>query len=105
MTRVGMMYHNALGGVPRDPAEAAAWWSKAAVAGDADGQAMLGAAHLMGAGAVRDPERALWLLLQAKAGGSELALRFIDAARGALTEARAKEIENAVLGRDPELAS
>src|SRR5262249_56522502 len=62
MTRLGMIYHNALG-VDRDPAIAATWWAKAAARGDADGQAMLGAAHLLGAGVPRDGVAALaWLL-------------------------------------------
>jgi TPR repeat protein len=53
MTRLGMIHHDALG-VDRDPKTAAAWWTKAAARGDADGQAMLGAAHLLGAGVARD---------------------------------------------------
>ena len=61
MTRLGMIYHNALG-VERDPAEAAQWWQRAAARGDADGQAMLGAACIFGAGVARDPLAALaWL--------------------------------------------
>ena len=49
MTRMGVLYHDALG-VPRDPTEAARWWQRGAAAGDADGQAMLGAAHVLGSG-------------------------------------------------------
>ena len=58
MTRLGMIYHNAVA-VDRDPAAAAAWWGKAAARGDADGQAMLGAAHVLGAGVARDRVAAL----------------------------------------------
>ena len=58
MTRVGMIYHNALG-VGRDPNVAARWLTKAAARGDAGGQAMLGAAHILGAGVAyaRAPQR------------------------------------------------
>src|SRR5690606_18385178 len=49
MTRLGNLYHDALG-VERDAALAAGWWRKAAARGDADAQVMLGAAHLTGAG-------------------------------------------------------
>jgi TPR repeat protein len=92
MTRLGMIYHNALG-VERDPAQAVHWWSRAAALGDADGQAMLGAAHQLGAGAPRDPAKALSLLLAARKGGSSLADRFIEAARNALPAEQAAEIE------------
>ncbi len=40
MTRLGMIYHNALG-VPRDPSQAVYWWRNASAAGDPDGEAML----------------------------------------------------------------
>jgi len=57
MTRLGMLYHNALG-VDRNPAKAVYWWSKGAAGDDADAQAMLGAACHMGAGlAARWPNR------------------------------------------------
>ena len=95
MTRLGMIYHNALG-VERDPALAASWWIKAAELGDFDGKAMLGAAHVMGAGVSRDAEKALTLLLIARKGGSELADRFIDAARNSLSAAQVAAIERAV---------
>ena len=84
MTRLGMIYHNALE-VDRDPAMAAAWWAKAAARGDADGQAMLGAAHLLGAGAPRDGVAALAWLLRARTGGSPLAESFLKAAHRALS--------------------
>ena len=62
MTRLGLLYNSALG-VERDTAAAAEWWSKAARLRDADGQAMLGAAHHLGAGVARDPVAALaWLI-------------------------------------------
>ena len=83
MTRLGMLYHHAMG-VERDVAEAARWWSRAAALGDADGQAMLGAAHHLGAGVPKDGVSALTLLLRAEAGGSALARPFIPAARAAL---------------------
>ncbi|MDT2021424.1 tetratricopeptide repeat protein [Methylocella sp. CPCC 101449] len=92
MTRLGMIYHNALG-VERDPEEAAAWWRKAAAAGDADGQAMLGAAHHLGAGVPRDPVQALALLLRAKANGSALADPFLPAARQFLNSTEIAEAE------------
>ena len=83
MTRLGMIHHNALG-VDRDPAAAARWWAKAAARGDADAQAMLGAALHMGAGVPRDPFAGFVWLLRAQAGGSELAYPFLRAAEAAL---------------------
>ena len=83
MTRLGMFYHNALG-VPRDATEAISWWRRGADAGDADGQAMLGAAclswqwHRAGSG------RGAGLAHRARAGGSALAAPFIDAVRASL---------------------
>ena len=53
MTRLGLLFHNALG-VERDPAQAVMWWRRGAERGDADGQAMLGAAYHLGSGVVRD---------------------------------------------------
>ena len=61
------------------------WWGKAAALGDADGQAMLGAAHHMGAGVARDAVAALAWLLRAQHGGSKLAAPFLPAARAACT--------------------
>ncbi len=85
MTRLGMIYHNALG-VPRDPSQAVHWWRKASVEGDPDGEAMLGAALHLGMGVERDPLAAYEHLLRAEAGGSALAAPFIEAARNALNE-------------------
>jgi TPR repeat protein len=85
MTRLGMIYHNALG-VERDPALAAYWWRRGAERGDADGQAMLGAAYYLGAAVERDPCRALAWLSRAEAGGSKFAARFLAATRSILTE-------------------
>ena len=65
MTRLGLLYHNALG-VERDPVAAAIWWERAAYRDDADAQAMLGAAHHLGAGRPRDPVAALAWLKRAK---------------------------------------
>ncbi len=73
MTRLGMIFHNALG-AERDPAQAAAWWEKAAALGDADGQAMLGAAYHLGAGVARDPGKAL-VAAADRAGGWQRARR------------------------------
>jgi small GTP-binding protein len=72
MTRLGMIFHNALG-VDRDPVHAALWWQRGAERGDADGQAMLGAAYHLGAVVPRDPVEAFAWLLRARAGGSALA--------------------------------
>jgi TPR repeat protein len=80
MTRLGMLYHNALG-VERDAALAARWWRMAAERGDADGQAMLGAAYYLGQGVASDRIEALAWLLRADMGGSALAARFLEAAR------------------------
>lgn len=94
MTRLGMIYHDALG-VERDAAEAAFWWKRGADAGDPDSQAMLGAAHLLGQGVARDGVTALVFLIKADRGGSQLALRFLKPARDALSDderARAEEL-------------
>ena len=83
MTRLGMIFHNALG-VERNAGQAAAWWERGAALGDADGQAMLGAAYQLGAGVKKDPIAAMTWLLRARAGGSALATQFFGAARAAL---------------------
>jgi uncharacterized protein len=54
---------------------------------------MLGAAHLLGAGAPRDGVVALAWLLRASAGGSPLAAPFLNNARGALTSGEIAEAE------------
>jgi hypothetical protein len=83
MTRLGMIFHNALG-VARDPNEAVRWWRAAADAGDADGEAMLGAALYLGQGAPCDPVQALVRLERAAAAGSALARPFLAPARAAM---------------------
>jgi TPR repeat protein len=88
MTRLGMIYHDALG-VERDAALAAHWWRLGAEAGDADAQAMLGAAMLLGQGVAQDAASALDLLLTAERHGSLLATPFLKAARAAVTPAEA----------------
>lgn len=80
MTRLGMIFHDALG-VERDPALAADWWRRGMAAGDPDSEAMLGAATLLGQGVAADAEQALVLLLAAEGKGSRLAAPFIKAAR------------------------
>ena len=101
MTRLGMIYHNALA-VDRDPAAAAAWWGKAAARGDADGQAMLGAAHVLGAGVARDRVAALAWLLRARAGGSALAEPFLKTVRDALSADDIAEAERRAAAPLPE---
>lgn len=88
MTRLGMMYHDALG-VERDAALAAHWWQLGAKAGDADAQAMLGAAMLLGQGVTKDAAHALDLLLDAERNGSLLAAPFLKAARDGVAPAEA----------------
>lgn len=90
MTRLGNLYHDALG-VPRDPEAAISWWQKAAALGDADAQAMLGAARLTGSGIERDPAEALAWLLRARDGGSKLAANFIPATHEALSPQEREE--------------
>ena len=91
MTRLGLIYHNALG-VDRDAVQAARWWDKAAALGDPDAQAMLGAAYQLGAGVPRDGVAALMWLLRARAGASPLADSFIQPTFASLSAA---EIERA----------
>jgi hypothetical protein len=87
-----MMYHNALG-LERDPQQAALWWLRGATRGDADGQAMLGAAYHLGAGLARDPVAAMAWLLRARAGGSALAGQFFNAVRTGLSAEDAAKAE------------
>jgi hypothetical protein len=79
-----MIFHNALG-VAREPGTAVDWWRRGAERGDADGQAMLGAAFHLGSGVKRDPVEAFVWLLRARKGGSPLAGQFFQAVRSALT--------------------
>jgi TPR repeat protein len=100
MTRLGMIYHNAIG-VERDAAEAARWWDMAAARGDVDAQAMLGAAYQLGAGVPRDAVAALMWLLRAQAGGSALAESFLQPTYAVMSEAeieRARTLANRPLG-------
>jgi TPR repeat protein len=92
MTRLGMLYHNALG-VERDQSKAAMWWRRGAERGDADGQAMLGAALHLGAGLPRDPLEACAWLLRAEQGRSPLAGQFLSAARESLDRPALAEAE------------
>jgi TPR repeat protein len=92
MTRLGMIYHNALG-VERDAGLAVAWWRRGAERGDADGQAMLGAAYHLGAAVARDPLQAFVWLLRARAGGSALSGQFFMAVRAALTPEQIAQAE------------
>jgi hypothetical protein len=92
MTRVGLLYNNALG-VERDVAAAAKWWRMAALLGDADGQAMLGAAHHLGAGVARDPIAALAWLTRARAARSKFADRFYAGLRDACSAEQRREAE------------
>jgi TPR repeat protein len=88
-----MIYHNALG-VARDPGRAAYWWQRAASKGEPDAQAMLGAAHHIGAGVGHEPILALAWLIRAMRGGSELAAPFVQAVRAALTPEQIAEAEH-----------
>jgi len=99
-----MIYHNALG-VERDAAEAASWWRRAAERGDADGQAMLGAALHLGAGVPREPLVALTWLLRAQRGGSALAAPFLQPARALLSPAEMAEAERRAAAPLPEVAA
>ena len=90
MTRLGMMYHNALG-VERDAIAAVFWWRKAATRDDADGQAMLGAAYHLGAGVPHDGIEACAWLTRSRKGGSPLATQFFEAARATLSELQLAE--------------
>ncbi|HVK91486.1 MAG TPA: sel1 repeat family protein, partial [Mycoplana sp.] len=92
MTRLGMLYHNALG-VERDPGKAVDWWRRGAEKGDADAQAMLGAACHMGNGTARDGVAALAWLIRATNGGSTLAQPFMDPVRDSLSPAEIEEAE------------
>ena len=92
MTRLGLLYHNALG-VERDAAEAARWWRKAAALDDADAQAMLGAAHHIGAGVSKDPVVALAWLTRARLARSKFADRFYNAVRDSCTPEQRREAE------------
>jgi hypothetical protein len=92
MTRIGLLYNNALGG-ERDAALAVQWWRKAAHLGDADGQAMLGAAYHLGTGVPRDRVTALAWLLRARVGRSAFADRFYGGVREGCSAAEIIEAE------------
>ncbi len=92
MTRLGMIYHNALG-TGRDPAEAARWWRCAAELGDGDGQAILGAAYHLGAGVESDAVQSMAWLLRAQRNGSPLVQPFLGAVRARLSESEFAEAE------------
>jgi TPR repeat protein len=88
---VGMAYAASL--AARDD-EAARWYHRAAVRGDADAQTLLASAYLEGRGVVRDPKLAYaWYLIAAEAGhphaaqARDLAARWLSPAERA--EARA----------------
>ena len=104
MTRVGMIYHNALG-VDRDPNVAAHWRGRGAAHGDAAGQAMLGAAHILGRGATQDRVTALAWLLRARRGGSALAEPFLNNARAGLLAEQIAEAERRAAAALPEPSS
>ncbi|MBL8675544.1 MAG: SEL1-like repeat protein, partial [Rhodospirillales bacterium] len=72
--------HNAHG-VERDPAAAAGWFAKAARLGDAEAQAMLGAAYHLGLGVERDAVQAWRWLTRAQRQGNEIAAGFVVRAR------------------------
>jgi hypothetical protein len=61
--------------------------------GDADAQAMLGAAYHLGTGVPVDPLAALTWLLRGKAGGSTLAAPFLGPVRAALSPVEIAEAE------------
>ena len=92
LTRLGLLYHNALG-VERDANAAAQWWRKAALLDDADGQAMLGAAHHLGAGVERDRVAALAWLTRTRAARSQFADRFYVAVRESCSPQERREAE------------
>jgi TPR repeat protein len=98
-----MLYHNALG-VPRDAGEAVRWWRRAAARGDADGQAMLGAACYLGAGVPADAVEAYAWLLRAQARGSALANRYMAAAHAALNAEQIAEAQRRAAAPLPEIA-
>jgi hypothetical protein len=96
-----MIFHNALG-VERDAAQAVTWWRRGAERGDADGQAMLGAAFHLGSGVPHAPVEALVWLLRARAGGSALSRQFFDAVRAALSSAQVADAEQRAAAPLPE---
>jgi TPR repeat protein len=98
-----MIFHNALG-VERDPNEAAQWWQQGALRGDADGQAMLGAACHLGSGMPVDRVLAFAWLLRARAGGSGLAGRFFTAVQTSLSAEELAEAERRATEPLPEHA-
>jgi uncharacterized protein len=95
MTRLGLLYYNALG-VERDAAEAVRWWQRAADLGDADGQAMLGVAHHLGAGIAKHPVRALALLILARNGRSPFADRYFAAVQSGCSADERRQAEQLV---------
>jgi hypothetical protein len=66
---------------------------------------MLGAAYLLGTGVPRDGVAAMAWLLRANAGGSALAVRFLNNARSALSADQISEAEHRAAAPMPEAAS
>jgi uncharacterized protein len=79
------------------------WWRCGAQRGDADAQAMLGAALHLGSGVSRDPVMALAWLLRARDAGSALAASFLGPARDALCAAQIAEAQRRAVAPQSEV--
>jgi TPR repeat protein len=90
--------------VERDPRMAAHWWERGALRGDADGQAMLGAACHLGSGVPADRVAAFAWLVRARAGGSSLAARFFATVQTSLSAEELAEAERRAAEPLPEHA-
>ena len=69
-----MMYYRGYG-VPKDSAEAARWWRKAAEQGHANAQSKLGAMYADGVGVLKDEIEALAWFSVSAASGSDSAVK------------------------------
>ena len=88
-----MMYHDAIG-VERDPVRRGGLVADAAELGDADAQAMLGAAHHLGSGVALDQVAALmWLLTRRGRAAARLAAPFLGPVQRRLSPDEIAEAE------------
>jgi TPR repeat protein len=58
-------------GVPKDSAQAVAWYRKASAQGDAVGQFLLGNAYMTGVGVRKDLDQAIYLFQKSAKQGNE----------------------------------
>ena len=89
MTRIGLLYNNALG-VERDAASRRRGGARPPCSATPTARPCSGAAHHLGAGVARDPVAALAWLTRARAGAQQFADRFYAGVRDSCTGSSAR---------------